>query len=484
MFGLGKDRNDDLKRRMPRMDDVVVSRRRITPRPPAAAEDEEAPKREENNVPRARNLKALKRTESERIDSAVEEFFGRSDSERPKARPTKSAAPAPSEATRGARTKIVLWAAGALVLLGGAAVLLTTVFARVSLSLVPNAESVVVNPIAMRVTPDIMELDIGKGIIPGELIELSLSKSAEVHSSAKRVVNERARGAITITNNFSDQPQVLVASTRFAAADGKVFRLEKSITVPGATKKNGVLVPSTIDATVVASEPGEAYNIGPTKFTIPGFQGTPRYQGFTAESKAAFSGGFQGESAVITSNDIKQASEQVTADLFNELKDALNTKIPQGFVVIEGAREVAITGVEVPAAGSRAERATVTAAGKVRAIAYREKDEHELLAKLLGTSSPMTFIAEESSIERSATSLDFTKKELRFTVSGEARLGATFDQAAIREGIAGKEPGDIASLLKGIPGIQAYTIKFFPFWLGTAPSDESKIRISIEPFRA
>ncbi len=75
--------------------------------------------------------------------------------------------------------------------------------------------------------------------------------------------------------------------TRFLALDGKIFRLTKGITVPGAKIVEGKIIPSSIEAAVIADQPGEAYNIGPvSRFSIPGLKGTPKYEAFYAESKA------------------------------------------------------------------------------------------------------------------------------------------------------------------------------------------------------
>jgi len=98
----------------------------------------------------------------------------------------------------------------------------------------------------------------------------------------------KATGIITIYNTYSSSPQTLVKTTRFVSEGGKLFRTTKTIVVPGADASSGKIVPGSTTVEVIASEPGNEYNIGPSTFSIPGFKGTPKYLAFYGESFSAF----------------------------------------------------------------------------------------------------------------------------------------------------------------------------------------------------
>ena len=103
-------------------------------------------------------------------------------------------------------------------------------------------------------------------------------------ASGKKYAEKKATGEVVIYNNFSSSPQTLVATTRLVSSDGKIYRLNNSITVPGAEAPGGKITPSSIRASISADKPGEAYNLSPgVKFRIPGFEGSPKYDGFYAE---------------------------------------------------------------------------------------------------------------------------------------------------------------------------------------------------------
>lgn len=143
----------------------------------------------------------------------------------------------------------------------------------------------------------------------------SSSLAKDVMKSAPKEVNQKASGEIIIYNNYSASPQILIKNTRFQTSDGKIFRIDDSVTVPG---KNGNTVGS-VTAKVSADSYGSDYNISATDFTIPGFKGTPRYSGFYAKSTSQMSGGVSGTISTVSIEDITTAN--------NDLKPSLNSAL-------------------------------------------------------------------------------------------------------------------------------------------------------------
>ncbi|MBI3627945.1 MAG: hypothetical protein HY220_04370 [Candidatus Sungbacteria bacterium] len=363
-------------------------------------------------------------------------------------------------------------------------ILLSTTFARVSISLTPTTDTFNLPPTPLKVSSDANAIDPARGIIPGEMITFTESRQVTAKSSGHARTNQKAKGTILITNAFGTDPQVLIIETRFQTPEGKIYRLDKGVTVPGAKSQAGKLSPSTIQATVSAADVGPLYNSGPVLLKIVGFKGTPKYQTITATAANGFSGGVSGESNVITEIDIKNASQGVTADLFNYLRDQLKLKIPDGFTIIDGAREIAITNVSSPKAGTAGDQFAVTATGKVNAMAFRNQDEEELVAALFSTSSPKVFVEPGSALARTGVNLDIARHQLTYTLSNAVVLGGRLDRDAILQKIEGSSPGAIESALQTVPGLKAYKLKFFPFWLKNAPDDPAKINLTIEPFAA
>ncbi|MFA5230373.1 MAG: hypothetical protein WC422_03050, partial [Candidatus Paceibacterota bacterium] len=127
--------------------------------------------------------------------------------------------------------------------------------------------------------------DYTKNILPGRVVKTSQTVSETLDATGKVNGGAKAKGKLTVYNAYNTSPQILVQNTRFESPDGLIFRADARVTVPGATLKNGEIVPSSIVINVTAAETGNAYNISPVRFTIPGFKGTDRFTGFYGESQ-------------------------------------------------------------------------------------------------------------------------------------------------------------------------------------------------------
>src|SRR3989344_5840413 len=109
------------------------------------------------------------------------------------------------------------------------------------------------------------------GDLPFEIITAQKIASQSVKGSGTKTVNSSASGTITIYNTQA-KAQRLVTNTRFATTAGLIFRTHTAVTVPAGTTAK----PGSVNVKVYADKVGDAYNVGATSFTIPGFAGTPQ----------------------------------------------------------------------------------------------------------------------------------------------------------------------------------------------------------------
>src|SRR3989344_1560274 len=98
--------------------------------------------------------------------------------------------------------------------------------------------------------------------IPAEVFHDRRNLTQLFPATGKSKVSQKASGKIRIVNAYSSEKQTLVATTRFAAPDGKIFRLDNQILVPGAQIKDGKIIPSSVESSIPADQPGAGYNIG------------------------------------------------------------------------------------------------------------------------------------------------------------------------------------------------------------------------------
>jgi len=298
------------------------------------------------------------------------------------------------------------------------------------------------------------------------------------------MVEDKAAGKITIYNAYSSDPQRLVATTRFAAPDGKIFRLVKEITVPAAKIVEGKIIPSTIEAAVIADQAGPKYNIEPVShFSIPGFQGSAKYQGFYAESKEPMTGGFIGERAYPTDEDIKKAKEKATQDLRASVESFLLLQIPPEFKVIEGGKQFNLLKQEVNNKVDEKNNFTVFSEGELLSIAFRESD----LKNLIEEMAKVSLEAKEANLKIKTYKLeygvgraDFKQGQISFAVNFQGVFEEPFDIESFRQAAINKSETNLKALISSFSNIQKATISFWPFWVKRAPDNIGRIKVEVE----
>lgn len=324
-------------------------------------------------------------------------------------------------------------------------------------------------------------IDIQKMSVPAQVFFQKKNVQLKFPATGKRQVQKSASGQIIVYNSYSSDQQQLVEKTRFVTPDGKIFRLKKTIIVPGAKIIDGKIVPSSINAEVVADLPGPDYNIGPVKlFTIPGFKGTPKFQSFYGESTGNMSGGFVGEMAYPTDSDIKKAKESARASLEDSLKALLITQIPKEFKVVDGATSYSVISQKVDADAGEDGQFGIFSEAQITAIAFKESDVGDLLAKRVIHDAGDNFEVKNHTLEYGLARIDFEKGKLTFPVNFNAVLAEKVDVGGLRSKLAGKSKNELQSSLSGLPGIESVTVSLWPIWVKRVPVSSDKIKVTVE----
>ena len=218
-------------------------------------------------------------------------------------------------------------------------------------------------------------------VIPGTIFSDTENYSVYFNGSTTSTVSKYATGSIEIYNNYSSEPQVLVKTTRFTAPDGKIYRLDDTVTVPGGTTNSGGFVPGSIVTTVTADQPGSSYDISTTtRFRIPGFQGTAKYDNFYADSSGQITGGFVGAITVPSSADIAAARTQAEGTLDSALESKLLLKLPSDVKIINGSSQIATTSEAISSLPNAQGQYSMTVYGHIKIFGFKESDLLSALA--------------------------------------------------------------------------------------------------------
>ncbi len=320
----------------------------------------------------------------------------------------------------------------------------------------------------------------GNLLIPGELFVQKGNLLMDFPASGVAKVNNKANGTITIYNAYSSAPQQLVALTRFETPDGKIFKLDKQITVPGAKIVNGKIEPSSIDATVTASEAGEAYNIGPvSKWTIPGFKSTPRFAGFYGVSALGMAGGVVGERSVPSAED-KTNGEKKVEDALHASLEKLLIAMAGPYTALPGSTRFVITTDNVQLGGKDEGKFGVYMEGEIRKIVFDETTlKNAIVAKIQGSNTKGEKVA-DMALQYGGPTYDFQEGTIDMRATGTVTFAADIDTDTLKTNLLGADESSARNSLSELQGLNNGTLELWPFWVHSIPSDPAKLTVVIK----
>ncbi len=387
----------------------------------------------------------------------------------------------PRPRRRNRRLSRTFWliAIGVVVFAIIGALLLSTVFAGATVAVYPRTETV--TPPA----PLEARLQASAGTLAYQRMTVRRSATTTVAASGVAKVSRQASGVVTIYNTYSTASQRLIANTRFEAADGKIYRVRESITVPGATKNaDGTLSAGTMTATVYADSPGADYNrSGSTRFTIPGFKGDPRFDKFYAESQGAISGGFVGNEPAVPPAELAKVQAALKLELDSASRSAAASELPEGFLLVPGTLLITYTDIMKTPQGANA---TLSQSALATQAIVRSQDLAAAVARAaFGNDYKGEAVAFADSAAITIGVASSTAKDaegvLRLTLSGSPTLVWQFDPAAVKEALLGKAKSELSSIISMFdPAIVRADATIRPFWQGGFPKDPNKIKINVE----
>ncbi len=321
----------------------------------------------------------------------------------------------------------------------------------------------------------------GSGDLPYTTLTLNETASVTVPAESTETVNDSAQGTIIISN-AQPKAQTLIANTRFESPDGLIFRIHSAVTIPAETAAG----PGTISVTVYADQPGVAYNIAPTTFTVPGLKNDKEYTLVTAKSTSAMFGGFSGTRAAVSSTTDLMHQSSLQTQLAQKLSADVTSKIPSGDVVVPGATMT--TYQALPDTATTTSSVVITEQGTMTAVAFPLSNLAQAVAyKVAGTYSgqPVTLASVNTlSLSPTATSTSFSNAlsggPFLFSLSGTATVIWQVDSSKIASAVAGKTRDSAQNILSSFPEIASATLILRPFWDPTFPQDPSKIHIVVQ----
>jgi len=331
-------------------------------------------------------------------------------------------------------------------------------------------------------------IDLESNKIPAQTFRHEQEKEREFPTTKEEQVEKKAEGTITIYNKYSSKPQTLVENTRFVSKNGKLFKTVETITIPGAKIEGGEIIPNSINTKIKAAEPGEKYNIEATTFTIPGFKGTAKYEGFYGEATEPMTGGIVGKVKVASKEDIQGATEVLTEELRGKIERELKEDILDGLYVLEDATLIEVTETSVSVEpgdvepGDPAEKFKVKIKVSGKILAFNEKDAISLINSNLekNISENKTIVKDSIEIKYKLNDINLSEGKAKLACEVKEDIAWKIDIDKIKQELAGKKEIRVREYLSSQPEIKSAKVTFWPFWVKKIPSDKEKIEVRLD----
>jgi hypothetical protein len=329
------------------------------------------------------------------------------------------------------------------------------------------------------------EVDFQKKIIPGRFFTQEKEKWQTFQATGQDFEEGKAQGIIRVYNvHTPPTPITLRAKTRFLSSEGgKIFRAPQKIYLPAAKIKNGKVIPSSVEVKVVAQEAGEDYNIGPSKFSVPGLAGTPFYYTIWAESESNMEGGFKREVKKVTSEDIENAKRVLKEKLWELAKNSLESEISGDFVLNEKAIFEEDSQISC-LVEQEAHLSEFNCQGKIKlkGLGFRVSDLKEFATQFVlnKISSSKELYGDSLNLNFSIKSLIPEQGKMIIDLEIQAEIYNKIPQELFLSQIKGKSQTEIEKIVfENYPQIEKVKFKFWPFWIKIAPKNLDRIKIEL-----
>lgn len=308
-------------------------------------------------------------------------------------------------------------------------------------------------------------------------LELSVEKNLSIKATGEEKVTEKSKGKITIYNEYEESEQRLLKETRFESSNGLIFRIPNSVVVPGLTRDSkGNVVPGKLEVEVVADKAGEEYNIGPGRFTVPGFDGLPQFDAFYAVSDNSMSGGFDGIRKVVSQTDRENAEKTIKEQIKSDLLSQAKSKNTQDLIVV--ADESMIT-YEILGDKVEGNNVVISARGIINAAQFNLKDFSHAVAKSAipqFSDSEVVKIQNIDELSISSSKID-GENSIKMDISGSMNFLWENDFESLKNTLAGTDKNKIGETVEMFPGITKISTEVSPFWSKNITDNTDKIKI-------
>lgn len=331
-----------------------------------------------------------------------------------------------------------------------------------------------------QIDPGAEASDYQERVLAGGLAQESRTLSSEFEPTGTDIVGERATGEVTIVNceTFSDNSITISSGTALTAANGMVYRASETTLVPGSTS-DGPGAPCNEDGReevpVEADDIGEEYNIGPTDYTVDGYDSDDVF----SDGSTPMTGGEEEEVTVVSESDVQEARQSLLEEEREEVRTSLESEFDGDgqFIVETSFNEEVTETVSEPEIGEQTDSARLILETTYTLLAVERDDMEELLATVYREQAETDELLGlvESGLEEAT--IETQDGADAFNIEAMGVLGPDIDEPKLKEQLVGMGYREAVDTIEDIPNVTNVVVDLWPFWVSEVPSNPDKIEI-------
>lgn len=321
-----------------------------------------------------------------------------------------------------------------------------------------------------------------------EIMILSDKKTKNTILTNSKEVSLKSKGSIIIYNEFATTPQKLLAGMFISDNDGKAYKIDTTVTVPGyKLDKDKKIIRGEVTANITSFLPGESYNGSPSDFYITSFKGTPKYTKIYGKLKTELTGGANGLVYVIDDASKTDIESNLGSSLKDDLLRQVKAQIPPGYILYPNALTFSYKIQDDFV--SKTQEAKVPVEGILSVVLLQEKSLMDNIIKISLPNISKDELEEIKITDLDELSFNFTDKDqvinkdmstLSFTLGGS--IDAVWNPRVdiLKSKLLGIHKNNAVAIFKEDPGISSAIVEIFPPWKKYIPDDLLKINIIVK----
>lgn len=325
------------------------------------------------------------------------------------------------------------------------------------------------------------------GLINFEIMIVSDDIIKNVVLTEPEEVSIKAKGSITLYNEFSINPQKLSKGTFLSDENGKSYQINSEVVIPGYKVKGKENIAGSVTVEASSFLPGDIYNGSPSKFFINSFKGTTKYNKIYGRANTPFTGGVAGVVYKLDENNRNNILNESESLLKENLLKKAYSLVPPGYMlypeIIDFAYKIDDSII------SLVPETQIKINGTLGVVLLEKKSLINNIIKNSLTNISKEELKEINILDLEKLSFRFVDAKqtlnkdtdsLSFYVNGDINAVWNPEIEILKNKLTGVKEDNVLPILREDKGIISASINIFPFWKKYIPNDLSKIKIIID----